>query len=164
MGTKAKPVTEAQYRDAWYAPASPLSWRTETRLFHARLITYRIRNGHQTTTVTTTSHQSREMAVSLGPHGRAWNRASYCEINFRDAFDEPTSPLSRRNETHLFPRASLLKETLAFNLHLIYLDEWSRSWCPPVRTGNGLLHGPLHCGHFCNGLSEWSPLLTDQCL
>jgi hypothetical protein len=38
------------------------------------------------------------------------------------------------------------------------------SWGPPVRTGNGLLHCPLHCGHFCNGLSEWSPLLTDQCL
>jgi hypothetical protein len=30
------------------------------------LITH-IRNGHQTTTVTTTSHRSREMAVSLGP-------------------------------------------------------------------------------------------------
>jgi hypothetical protein len=40
----------------------------ETRLFNTRLSTYRIRNGHQTTTVTTTSHQSREM-VSLGPHG-----------------------------------------------------------------------------------------------
>jgi hypothetical protein len=69
MGTKAKPITEAQYRDAWCAPASPLSWRTETRLFHARLSTYSIRNGHQTTTVTTTSHRSREMTVSLGPHG-----------------------------------------------------------------------------------------------
>jgi hypothetical protein len=37
--------------------------------FHARLITYRIRNGHQTTTITTTSHWSREMSVSLGPQG-----------------------------------------------------------------------------------------------
>jgi hypothetical protein len=36
------------------------------------------------------------------------------------------SPLSRRNETHLFLRASafsLLKETLAVNLRLLYLDE-----------------------------------------
>jgi hypothetical protein len=34
--------------------------------------------------------------------------------------------MSRRNETHLFLRASafsLLKETLAFNLRLLYLDE-----------------------------------------
>jgi hypothetical protein len=39
---------------------------------------------------------------------------------------EPTSPLSRRNETHLFLRTSafsLLKEMLAFNLRLLYLDE-----------------------------------------
>jgi hypothetical protein len=41
----------------------------ETRLFHMRLSTTSIRNGHQTTTVTTTSHWSREMAISLGPHG-----------------------------------------------------------------------------------------------
>jgi hypothetical protein len=39
------------------------------RLFHARLSTYRIRNRHQTTTVTTTRHQSREMAIFLGPQG-----------------------------------------------------------------------------------------------
>jgi hypothetical protein len=39
------------------------------RLFHTRLSTYRIRSEHQTTTVTTTSHRSREMTVSLGPHG-----------------------------------------------------------------------------------------------
>jgi hypothetical protein len=32
-----------------------------------------------------------------------------------------------------------------------------------VRTGNGLLHCPLHYGHVCNGLPEWSSLLTDQC-
>jgi hypothetical protein len=95
------------------------------------------------------------------------NRARCCNINIRDAFCEPTSPLSRRNETHLFLRTStfsLLKETLAFNLRLLYLDERARSWGPPVRTGNGLLHCPLHCGHVCNGLSKWSPLLTDQCL
>jgi hypothetical protein len=35
---------------------------------------------------------------------------------------------------------------------------------PPIRTGNRLLHCPLHSGNFCNGLSEWSPLLTHQCL
>jgi hypothetical protein len=39
------------------------------RLFHVRLSTCMIRNGHQTTIVTTTSLRSREMAVSLGPHG-----------------------------------------------------------------------------------------------
>jgi S-adenosylmethionine:tRNA-ribosyltransferase-isomerase (queuine synthetase) len=42
--------------------------QNETRLFHARLNTSRIHSGHQTTIVTITSHQSREMAVSLGPH------------------------------------------------------------------------------------------------
>jgi hypothetical protein len=35
---------------------------------------------------------------------------------------------------------------------------------PTGQDWNGLLHYLLHCGHFCNGLSEWSPLLTDQCL
>jgi hypothetical protein len=39
------------------------------RLFHASLSTYRIHNRHQTTTVTTTSHRSRELAISLGPQG-----------------------------------------------------------------------------------------------
>jgi hypothetical protein len=39
------------------------------RVFHARLSTYRIRNGHQITIVTTTSHRSREMVVSLGSLG-----------------------------------------------------------------------------------------------
>jgi hypothetical protein len=38
-------------------------------LFHARLSTYRIRNRHQTTTVTTTSHRSCEMTITLGPQG-----------------------------------------------------------------------------------------------
>jgi hypothetical protein len=81
------------------------------------------------------------------------NRARYCEINIRDAFREPASPLSRRNETRLFLPASafsLLMETLVLNMHLLYLDERARSWGPPVRTGNGLLHSPLHCGNFCN--------------
>jgi hypothetical protein len=80
----------------------------------------------------------------------------YCEINIRDACREPVSPLSRQNKTHLFPCAfasSRLKETCAFKLRLLYLDERARSWGPPVRTGNGLLQCPLHCGHVCNGLS-----------
>jgi hypothetical protein len=46
-----------------------MSRPNETCLFHARLSTTRISNRHQVTTVTTTSHQSREMAVSLGPQG-----------------------------------------------------------------------------------------------
>jgi hypothetical protein len=49
---------------------------------------------------------------------------------------------------------SLLKVMRAFNLRLLYLDEQARSWGPPVKTGNELLHCPLHCGHVCNGLSE----------
>jgi hypothetical protein len=129
-------------------------------LFHVRLSTYRICNGHQTTIVTTTSHRSCEMVVCLSPQRTlvtGMKQSSYCEINIRDAFLEPASPLSRRNETHLFLRAfafSLLKETLAFNLRLLYLNERDRSWGPPVRTDDGLLHCPLHCGHVCNGLSE----------
>jgi hypothetical protein len=67
-GTKAQLVTVAQYRNTCCAPASPLCWWIETRLFHACLSTYRIHNEHQTMTVTTTSHQSREMTISLGPH------------------------------------------------------------------------------------------------
>jgi hypothetical protein len=59
-----------------------------------RLSTYRIRNGHQTTSVTTTSHRSREMAASLGPQGTLVMGMKHCEINIRDAFCEPTSPLS----------------------------------------------------------------------
>jgi hypothetical protein len=54
------------------------------------------------------------------------NRARYYEINIRDTFHEPASPLSRRNETHLFLRVSAisrLKEMCAFNLRLLYLDE-----------------------------------------
>jgi hypothetical protein len=58
---------------------------------------------------------------------------------------------------HLFLRASafsLLKETRAFNLRLLYLNERARSWGPPAITDNVLLHYPLHCGHVCNRLSE----------
>jgi hypothetical protein len=45
-------------------------------------------------------------------------------------------------QTHLFLHMSafsLLKETLAFNMHLLYLDERARSWGPPVRISNGLM-------------------------
>jgi hypothetical protein len=58
---------------------------------------------------------------------------------------------------HLFLRVSAfsrLKETRAFNLRLLYLDERARSWGPLVRTGNGLLHYPLHCGLVSNELPE----------
>jgi hypothetical protein len=58
------------------------------------------------------------------------NRVRYCEIKIRDMFREPASSLSRRHETHLFLRASAfsrLKETRAFNLRLLYLDERDRS-------------------------------------
>jgi hypothetical protein len=97
------------------------------------------------------------MPVSLGPYGTlvtTWNRAHYCEINIRDAFREHASPLSWRNETHLFLRASafsLLKETLAFNLRLLHLDERARSWGPPVRTGNGLYSVHYIVGIFVTG-------------
>jgi hypothetical protein len=39
------------------------------RVYFTRVYTHRIHNGHQTTTGTTTSHRSREMAISLGPRG-----------------------------------------------------------------------------------------------
>jgi hypothetical protein len=63
------------------------------------LITH-IRSGHQTTTVTTTSHRSRENDCFSGPTGNFdnWhqNKACYCEINIRDACGEPASPMSQR--------------------------------------------------------------------
>jgi hypothetical protein len=68
-GTNAKPVTVAQYRRCLLCTCFSTFWRTKTCLFHARLSTYRIRNRHQTITVTTSSHRSCEMAVSLGPQG-----------------------------------------------------------------------------------------------
>jgi hypothetical protein len=63
------------------------------------LITH-IRNGHQTTTVTTISHWSREndcFSRSTGNFGDGHqNKARYCEINIRDACGEPASPMSQR--------------------------------------------------------------------
>jgi hypothetical protein len=79
-----------------------MSRRNETRLFHARLRITRIRNGHQTTTVTTTSHWSRENDCFSGP---TWNfgnghqnKARYCEVNIGDMCSEPASPMSRQTD------------------------------------------------------------------
>jgi hypothetical protein len=75
-----------------------MSGRNETRLFHARLSITRIRNEHQTTTDTRTSHRSRENDYFSGPIGNFGNehqnRARYCEINIGDACYEPAFPLS----------------------------------------------------------------------
>jgi hypothetical protein len=70
------------------------------RLFHTRLSTYRIRNGHQTTTITKTSHWSREMAVSLGPQG--------------------TLVMGMKIE---LVTVKLTSKTRSVNLRLLYLDE-----------------------------------------
>jgi hypothetical protein len=90
-------------RDAWCAPASPLSWRTETCLFHVRLSTYRIHNGHQTATVMTTSHRSCGMAVSQGPQGTL-------------ATSMKTEPIT----------VKLISEMHSVNLLLLCLDEMRR--------------------------------------
>jgi hypothetical protein len=59
-----------------------------------------IRNGHQTTTITSTSHRSCENDCFFRPTGnfgnRHQNKARYCEINIRDACGEPASPMSQR--------------------------------------------------------------------
>jgi hypothetical protein len=64
------------------------------------LLTTHIRNGHQPTTITTTSHRSRENDCFSGPTGnfdnRHQNKARYCEINIRDACGQPASPMSQR--------------------------------------------------------------------
>jgi hypothetical protein len=77
-----------------------MSRRNETRLFHMRLSITRIRNGHQTTTITTTSHRSRENDCFSGLTGNFGNghqnKARYCEINIGDVCGEPASPMSRR--------------------------------------------------------------------
>jgi hypothetical protein len=67
MGTKIEHLQQLNIRDTRCVPASPLSQRNETHLFHVCLNTTSICNGHQTTIVTTTSHRSREMTVSLSP-------------------------------------------------------------------------------------------------
>jgi hypothetical protein len=72
------------------------------RLFHTRPSTTSIRNGHQTTTVTTTSHRSCEDDYFSEPTGNFGNghqnKAHYYEINIRDACGEPASPMSQRTD------------------------------------------------------------------
>jgi hypothetical protein len=93
-------LQELNISNVFYKTPSPMSRRNEMRLFHARLSTTSTRNGHQTTTVTTSSHQSRENECSSGPIGNFGNghqnKARYCEINIRDACGEPASPMSQR--------------------------------------------------------------------
>jgi hypothetical protein len=72
-------------------------------LFHACLSTYRIRNEHQTTTVTTSSDRSREMTVSLDPRGTL-------------VIGMKTEPVT----------VKLASETGSVNLRLLYLDEMRR--------------------------------------
>jgi hypothetical protein len=69
-----------------------------------RLNTYRMHNGHHAMVVTTTSHRSREMAVSLGPQGTLVTGMK-------------TEPVT----------VKLTLDTRSVNLHLLYLDEWARS-------------------------------------
>jgi hypothetical protein len=95
-GIKAKPVTVAQYQRRLLCNRGS----TITRIFHACLNTYRIRNENQTTTVTTTSHQSREMVVSLGPQGTLVTSMK-------------TKPVT----------VKLTSETHSVNLRLLCLDE-----------------------------------------
>jgi hypothetical protein len=68
-----------------------------------RLSTYRIRNGHQTTTVTTTSHRSREVTVSLCSQGTLVTGMK-------------TEPVT----------VKLTSETRSMNLRLLCLDEMRR--------------------------------------
>jgi hypothetical protein len=77
-----------------------MSRRNETCLFHARLSTTRIRNGHQTTTVTTTSHGSRE----------------------NDCFSRPTGTLVTITKTEPETVKSI-SETRVVNLRLRCLDK-----------------------------------------
>jgi hypothetical protein len=72
-------------------------------IFQARLSTYRIRDGHQTTTVTTTSHQSCEMACSLVPQGTLVTGMK-------------TEPIT----------VKLTSETCSVNLRLLCLNEMRR--------------------------------------
>jgi hypothetical protein len=140
-GTKTEPVTVTQHqrRVLWNCISDVLT--NETRLFHVRLSTTRIRNGHQTTTVTTTSHRSCEITASLGPRGTLVTGTR-------------TEPVT----------VDSIPETRAVNLHCRCLDEWAKFWGPPVSTGNGLLRYSLHCWYVCNGCSDWSPFLSDHCL
>jgi hypothetical protein len=57
-----------------------------------------------------------------------------------------------------------ISETCVVNLCLWCLNERATLWGPPVSIGNGLLRCPLLCWHVCNRCSNWSPLLSGQCL
>jgi hypothetical protein len=97
-GTKTKPVTGTQHqRRVLWNCVSDVSTKWDVSISRASHTT-RIRNGHQTTTVTTISHRSRENDCFSGPTGNFGNghqnRAYYCEINIGDACGEPG--LSRR--------------------------------------------------------------------
>jgi hypothetical protein len=89
-----------------------MSRRNETCLFHARLSTTRIHNGHQTTTVTTTSHRSRENDYFFGPTGNFGNghqnKARYCEINIGDVCGEPVSDVSTNGPNFRVDRSVLI--------------------------------------------------------
>jgi hypothetical protein len=100
------------------------------------------------------------MAVSLGPQGTLVTSMKIEPVTVKLTLETRSVNLrllclDEMGHTCFYTSAfSLLKETLAFNMRLLYLDERARSWGPPVKTGNGLLHCPLHCGYFCNGLFE----------
>jgi nitrous oxide reductase accessory protein NosL len=70
------------------------------RLFHMSLSTFGIHNGYQIIIVTTTNHQSCEMAVSPGPHGTL-------------VMGKKTEPITVKSTS----------EMRAINLHLLCLDE-----------------------------------------
>jgi hypothetical protein len=76
-----------------------------------------IRNGHQTTTITRTSHRSREIAIFLGPLGTlvmSMNRVCY---------------------------SSSISETPAVHQHLHYLDELRRVYFTRISTHIGFITG-----------------------
>jgi hypothetical protein len=94
-------------------------------VFHAHLSTTRIPNGHQETTVTTTSHWSQNMIDSLGPQGTLVTGTK----------SEPVAVKS-------------ISETHVVNLRLLFLDERANFWGPPVSTGNRLLRCRYIVGMF----------------
>jgi hypothetical protein len=87
---------------------------------------HRIRNGHQTTTVTTTSHRSREMVVSLGPQGTLVTGMKIEPVTMKLTSETCSMNLCLRGSAF-----SRLKEMRAFNQRLLYLHERARSWSPP---------------------------------
>jgi hypothetical protein len=82
-----------------------------------------------------------KMTVSLGPQGT----------------------LVTGTKTRLVTVKSI-SETRVVNLRLRSLNERATLSGPPVSIGNGLLRCPLLCWHICNWRSNWSLLLSGQCL